>query len=189
MALSAWNGADLIGINSVLMREEQFSKWVELVQVNLGWKYCAEYACSISLYQFLKLYNVLNILTTSVQWSCWMWKPLANSFFFKFWMFLQLGKFISANLLVCLKPISTPGMDVLGSRCLNFRPQQKHTHTHTDTHAGLELFLHQLFLVWHIDIDLQANYELPPLEFYRNMINIIILFVQPSKGGRWFIAI
>lgn len=69
---------------------------------------------------------------------------------------------------------------------------QARTRGRTHIHVGPRPCLHQLRLVCRADIDLQASYELalkPPLLFYRNMINIINLFEQPSKGGRWFIAL
>lgn len=84
----------------------------------------------------------------------------------------------------------------LWNRCVQEQMPQFQTcitHMHALTHAcsWWSELLHQRWLVWHTDIDLQASYELalkPPLEFYRNMINIINLFVQPSKHGRWFTA-
>ena len=92
------------------------------------------------------------------------------SFLFVQWLCSWYWPFL-ADLLVCLKAISTLGKGVFGSRCFNFRTKFKYTHKQAGAHTVLKSGLFQLCLVGCTDIDLQSSYELapkPPLEFYRN---------------------
>lgn len=123
-----WNGTDLIGKNSVQMRWEEFR--ICLNQFTRKHPWVKIYANLKHLLNCLILYTFLMPSVSCVHTTCEFF-----IFFIYFEMFCGWPSSFSADLLVCLRPISTLRMDVLGSRCFNFRSKHKCVHTHTHTHC------------------------------------------------------